>query len=262
MYFRFKMRLLFHLKMLFINKGDPAEEVYIIYSGWVKLVSEDYIPFVKYTEGSYFGEIEVVFKEGRTSTAYTDKETVLGIIKREQLDKIFKDFKSEEDEFKQIAIKRRTTNQIALDKAIIREKDTHPNKSTRIKIMEKFSKFINYQMLVDEKKAKSKEKDQSKGKSPTTKKWKDRNEFNKSPIEDKLSGEEPQINNEIEQDTMLNLINGDNVIDNIDNDENDSISTAKSNSGIIHDVLEVRKQVEKFRDLLENSKQSIIQFEI
>jgi CRP-like cAMP-binding protein len=62
------------------KKGDPAEEVYIIYSGSIKLLSEDWIPYVKYGTGSYFGEIEVIFKEERQNAAYAEIETVVGVV--------------------------------------------------------------------------------------------------------------------------------------------------------------------------------------
>ena len=239
------------------KKGEPAEEVYIIYSGSVKLISDDYIPFIKYSEGSYFGEIEVIFKQERTSTAYTDKETVLGIIKRDQLNKIFKDFMSEEEEFKQVAIKRKENNQIALENAIKREQEVNPNKSSRFKIMEKFSKFLSYQMLMDGSKQK-----RDKTKTPTSKKWRNRYDIVNTPVEEKSQKAEVQVNPENDQDTMLNIINGNAENENEGEDLNESTSTTKSNFSIIHDVLEVRNQVEKFRDLLESSKQAIVQFEI
>jgi hypothetical protein len=104
------------------KKGDPAEEVFIIYSGTIKLLSEDWLPYVKYSAGSYFGEIEVLFKEERVNAAYAEEETVVGVIKRESLEKIFKDFRNEEEEFKQIARRRRDNNKAALEKAKLKEK--------------------------------------------------------------------------------------------------------------------------------------------
>lgn len=70
---------------------------------------------MKYTAGSYFGEIEILFKDenanveyhNRNLSAYSEQGSVLGMINREQLSKIFKDFKQEEEDFKQIAMERR-----------------------------------------------------------------------------------------------------------------------------------------------------------
>ena len=137
------------------KKGDPAEEVYIVYQGSIKFLSEDWIPFVKYGNGSYFGEIEVLFKEERSNAAYAEQETVLGVINREKLDKIFKDFKIEEEEFKNIANERKKNNAKALEKAVQREKELNLNKNRRQKIMEKFGNYITYQELISQRKRKS-----------------------------------------------------------------------------------------------------------
>lgn len=152
------------------KRGDPAEEVFIIYSGSIVLYSEDWIPYVKYSAGSYFGEIEVLFKEegahgdyhNRSYYAYTEGGAVLGLITREQLAKIFKDFKQEEEDFRQIAKERRRTiadrahlfsHDAVLSPDLIekRDKELKFGENRRKKLMEKFGTYISYRQFMEKK---------------------------------------------------------------------------------------------------------------
>ena len=151
------------------KRGDPAEEVFIIYSGSIMLLSEDWIPYVKYSAGSYFGEIEVLFKEentnveyhNRTLSAYSEQGSVLGVINREQLSKIFKDFKQEQEDFKQIARERRKCLEdrahLFAEDAILppelkkqRDKELKFGENKRRKLIEKFGGYISYRHLIDQ----------------------------------------------------------------------------------------------------------------
>jgi len=52
-------------KEILYIEGDPAEEVYFILKGQIKLCTKDKIAFRVYKDGSMFGENEVVYKETR-----------------------------------------------------------------------------------------------------------------------------------------------------------------------------------------------------
>jgi CRP-like cAMP-binding protein len=47
------------------KEGDPAEEVYFIFKGQIKLMTKEKIAFRVYKEGSMFGESDILYKEGR-----------------------------------------------------------------------------------------------------------------------------------------------------------------------------------------------------
>ena len=64
------------------------------------------------------------------------------------------------------------------------------------------------------------------------------------------------------KETMLEMIMNNEDINDLGINNDMSISTSKSNTDMIKDVIEVRKQVEKFRDLLENSKNITVQFQV
>jgi len=63
----FTASILTHLKLLKLKKGetlyrqdDPAEEVFFISKGSVKLVNEFGQSIYAFTEGTYFGEVETI----------------------------------------------------------------------------------------------------------------------------------------------------------------------------------------------------------
>jgi hypothetical protein len=56
-------------KEILYKEGDPAEEVYFIFKGQIKLINKDKMAFRTYKEGNMFGENEVIHKEGRDSIA-------------------------------------------------------------------------------------------------------------------------------------------------------------------------------------------------
>ncbi|CAI2386158.1 unnamed protein product [Moneuplotes crassus] len=253
------------------KRGDPAEEVFIIYSGSIVLYSEDWIPYVKYSAGSYFGEIEVLFKEegahkdyhNRSLYAYTENGAVFGVITREQLSKIFKDFKQEEEDFRQIAKERKRciaerahlfAHDADLSPDLIEKRDRELKfgEGRRKKLMDKFGSYISYRQFIENKYT----KDSLKGADSKTKKLLTKENLVKP--EDEIINPDPvPLIGEGAKDTVLDVIDSDKDIEELDYDQDVTISTTHSNAQLINDVLEVRKQVEKFKELLDASSHLI-----
>ncbi|MCX5704568.1 MAG: cyclic nucleotide-binding domain-containing protein [Candidatus Omnitrophica bacterium] len=79
-----------------INKGDEGGEAYIIYSGEVEVFSpqEDGKAVIlnKLGEGEMFGEL-ALFGEGfRSASVKANKETLVGVISKEKLYEIIREF--------------------------------------------------------------------------------------------------------------------------------------------------------------------------
>lgn len=69
------------VKETLYKEGDPADEVYFVLKGQVKLMV-DKAAFRIYKSGSMFGENEVIFKEPRDSTAQSLIECNLLVLSR------------------------------------------------------------------------------------------------------------------------------------------------------------------------------------
>lgn len=52
-------------KEILYKEGDPAEEVYFIFKGQIRLLTKDKVAFRIYKDGAMFGENDVVYKEAR-----------------------------------------------------------------------------------------------------------------------------------------------------------------------------------------------------
>lgn len=52
-------------KEILYKEGDPAEEVYFIFKGQIKLMTKEKVAFRVYKDGSMFGESDILYKEGR-----------------------------------------------------------------------------------------------------------------------------------------------------------------------------------------------------
>jgi len=69
-------------KEILYKEGDPSEEVYFILKGQIKLTTKDKVAFRVYKDGSMFGENEVIYKEGRDSTAQSITECQLLVMSK------------------------------------------------------------------------------------------------------------------------------------------------------------------------------------
>jgi len=100
--------------------GDPAEEVYFIFSGIIKLLDEQQgLEFKIYKDGSYFGDHEVVFKLPRDSTAMAAVECQLLVIKKSEFLRVLSEFPKEEMEVKRVAAIRKEKHQEAMEGRIL-----------------------------------------------------------------------------------------------------------------------------------------------
>lgn len=79
-----------------VNKGDEGDEAYIIYSGEVEVFSPQEngkaVILNKLGEGEMFGEL-ALFGEGfRSASVKANKETLVGVISKEKLYEIIREF--------------------------------------------------------------------------------------------------------------------------------------------------------------------------
>ena len=80
---------------MIINEGDEGDEAYIIYSGEVevfRLLEGKTVILNKLGEGEMFGEL-ALFGEGfRSASVKANKETLVGVISKEKLYEIIREF--------------------------------------------------------------------------------------------------------------------------------------------------------------------------
>jgi len=80
---------------MIINEGDEGDEAYIIYSGEVevfRLLEGKTVIMNKLGEGEMFGEL-ALFGEGfRSASVRASKETLVGVISKEKLYEIIREF--------------------------------------------------------------------------------------------------------------------------------------------------------------------------
>lgn len=94
-------------KEVLYKEGEPAEEIYFVLKGQIRLITKDKITFRIYREGSMFGENDVVYKEPRDSTAQSVDETQLLILSRFDFKKLMDEFPEDARKIKINALLRR-----------------------------------------------------------------------------------------------------------------------------------------------------------
>lgn len=77
------------------KEGDPAEEVYFIYSGSVALQTKEYKVFTVYRKGALFGDNDIIYRSTRDSTAVAKEECVLFVLSRFEFTKLLDEFPEE-----------------------------------------------------------------------------------------------------------------------------------------------------------------------
>lgn len=107
-------------KEILYKEGDPAEEVYFIFKGQIKLMSKEKIAFRIYKDGSMFGENDVVYKEARDSTAQSITECELLVMARFDFKKLMEEYPEEARKIKINALLRRERHK--KDKIKVKEK--------------------------------------------------------------------------------------------------------------------------------------------
>ena len=76
-----------------IQKDDIGEEMFFIVKGSVKIMAEDEKTILKILgEGKYFGEIALTSSKRRTASVIADSTCVLYILRKDDIDEIFKNF--------------------------------------------------------------------------------------------------------------------------------------------------------------------------
>jgi len=93
---------------LIVEKGDVGREMFFIASGFVEIVSEDLkVVYVTLPEGSFFGEIALIFDTTRTATIRAGTFCDLYILTKDSFDEISLDYPDQIDAIKIAAEKRR-----------------------------------------------------------------------------------------------------------------------------------------------------------
>lgn len=68
-----------------IKEGDPAKAMFFVIKGSIQIVSEDgEFVVCEMNEGSFFGEIGILFDANRTATVVCKTKCVLAVLKREE----------------------------------------------------------------------------------------------------------------------------------------------------------------------------------
>lgn len=114
-------------KEVLYKEGDPAEEVYFIFKGQIKLCNKEKVAFRTYKDGNMFGENEVVYKEARDSTAISMNECQLLVMSKFDFKKLMEEHPKEGRKIKINALLRRERHK--KDKVKLKERTKILNKS-------------------------------------------------------------------------------------------------------------------------------------
>ena len=118
-------------KEILYKEGEPAEEVYFILKGQMKLLTKDKITFMTYKEGSMFGENDVVYKEPRDSTAQSVNECQLLVLSRFDFKKLMEEFPEDNRKIKINSLLRRERHKKEKQKASDKIKNQNGKKGRK-----------------------------------------------------------------------------------------------------------------------------------
>ncbi len=118
------------VKIFFLNK------VFFIKEGRVEFVNTDYISFKTMLRGSYFGEIEIIFKQKRSNTVVSSASCeILSLAKQIYENLIMKEYPQINEELKFVAKNRLERNLIAikhLNQTVLEEKFKKKNLKRKV----------------------------------------------------------------------------------------------------------------------------------
>eukprot|EP00343_Euplotes_focardii_P004683 CAMPEP_0205812626 /NCGR_PEP_ID=MMETSP0205-20121125/17119_1 /ASSEMBLY_ACC=CAM_ASM_000278 /TAXON_ID=36767 /ORGANISM="Euplotes focardii, Strain TN1" /LENGTH=168 /DNA_ID=CAMNT_0053093571 /DNA_START=476 /DNA_END=982 /DNA_ORIENTATION=+ len=139
-----------------------------------------------------------------------------------------------------------------------REKELKFAANRKMRIAEKFGNYLGFKKYIDEKFPQSQKTNVI---VPITIQIASQKQKEIKVNEEIIEPLPDMLTPEGAEDTILDVLNSDKDIEELDLHKDVTISTTHSNAQLINDVLEVRKQVEKFSDLLENSKSLLLNTE-
>ncbi|SSD59859.1 uncharacterized protein SCODWIG_01620 [Saccharomycodes ludwigii] len=89
-----KLKLvIYHSQEYIVKCGEPSKSMYWIFRGSVKVTSPDgEITQATLKEGSYFGEIGILFNRPRTATVIAETKVLLGVLTSDNLNQVLPDF--------------------------------------------------------------------------------------------------------------------------------------------------------------------------